>query len=920
MIAGPGVQARPTGVLDSLAPVGFSIPTVWVISFLQEFLIVRSAVRRRPATLARRSRNHRVMQRLDIDRLEPRFALAVPGVLQIGGQSVATYFDAPTGAGSLGNDVLVSITGTSGTATFNGGTGVADGTDITSIVITNASSDFRITFQGTFTTAGPNASDGLVELGSISTTNVIGGVYTVRGPETTVVGTPLNYTTGSPGSGLLVIEGDYEAAIGGDGAAVAIVPLGGPQEFRLVAYSYYDFWADKTYVQLADDVGGSTTSGTVAPMESRRTSYNLGSYSGPNLAANGGIFVDTVGTGSAGGITLSRGLTKTATIDIRGVTTDNGIGLQPGASIVLGTAAKDSVAGTVFVNNASAGSAITFNGAVTPDFALLTRANVDTVVSKIYAAITANAAFNGRVDSSAELAGPLRFNNGFGTSAIVQCARAILDMGVTGDFAGTAVAGSNAFSFRMIVRVAGNLTKTATLNSGAFDLELYVDGGVAKGAVITTGEDATLTIGRTLAGKVLVGQALEMTAGGLNGATIATESSTSITVNGSVTNRSFIESDGNLTLNVTGSVSKVSRILATADITATIGGSFTDGRIDASINPNSEEFVNLSLVVGGNVNNVRMTANNDLNLTVGDVDAGRLSSMSNSRVTSTTGYVIADIAGNLLKSTLLSMDDGHRVTVGGNLLDSDLLYDDRETTVDVGGNFRGRIQGSNGGVTLTTGGSVLKGAVISANQYQAATMVIDVAGNFAGAITSAPHLVFLVDGNVEQAASITARRIGRGYPMEPGLNFAVGGNFAGRLEAVDFTPSNDPDVGLLTLVGGTVTSSGLFRIGQFVDVGPNEAYRFGGNFLGRFVVSGDLDADVTFAGSVNEIVVGGAVQADVVIVGALTHFSSGGSSFLQTGPTAGNFVIGLPPTAVGTITAGSFKKGVNTVVPQLPGA
>ena len=920
MIAGPGVQARPTGVLDSLAPVGFSIPTVWVISFLQEFLIVRSAVRRRPATLARRSRNHRVMQRLDIDRLEPRFALAVPGVLQIGGQSVATYFDAPTGAGSLGNDVLVSITGTSGTATFNGGTGVADGTDITSIVITNASSDFRITFQGTFTTAGPNASDGLVELGSISTTNVIGGVYTVRGPETTVVGTPLNYTTGSPGSGFLVIEGDYAAAIGGDGATAAIVPLGGPQELRLVAYSYYDEFDDITYVQLVDDIGGSTTSGTIAPVDFRRTSYNLGSYSGTNLAANGGIFVDTVGTGSAGGITLSRGLTKTATIDIRGLTTDNGIGLQPGASIVLGTAAKDSVAGTVFVNNAGEGSAITFNGAVTPDFALLTRAKFDTFVSQIRVAITANAAFNGRIDAAAWLAGPLQFNKGFGSRAVVVGARPILTMNVVGDLEGTVVTSNFSGVSRFTLLVTGNATKTATINAGR-EFTGTIQGGVAKGAVITSAENMTLSIGRDLSGKVLAGSQLTLAVGGsLTGATVATESSTSITVNGSVTNRSFIESDGSLTLNVTGSVSKVSRILATADITAAIGGSFTDGRIDASFDEFSGEPVNLSLVVRGNVNNVRMTANNDLNLTVGDVDAGRLSSMSNSRVTSTTGYVIADIAGNLLKSTLLSIDDGHRVTVGGNLLDSDLLYDDRETTVDVGGNFRGRIQGSNGGVTLTTGGSVLKGAVISANQYQERTMVIDVAGNFAGAITSAPHLVFLVDGNVEQAASITARRIGRGYPLEPGLNFAVGGNFAGRLEAVDFTPSNDPDVGLLTLVGGTVTSTGLFRIGQFVDVGPNEAYRFGGNFLGRFVVGGDLDADVTFAGSVNEIVVGGAVQSDVVIAGALTHFSSGGSSFLQTGPTAGNFVIGLPPTAVGTLTAGSFKKGVNTVVPQLPGA
>jgi hypothetical protein len=149
----------------------------------------------------------------------------------------------------------------------------------------------------------------------------------------------------------------------------------------------------------------------------------------------------------------------------------------------------------------------------------------------------------------------------------------------------------------------------------------------------------------------------------------------------------------------------------------------------------------MSMTVLGNVTNVRLTANDDLNLTVGDVGNGRRSTVSGSRVTSSTGYVVADIAGNLLKSTFLSMDDGHRATVGGNVLDTDFLFDDRETTVDVGGNFRGRIQGSNGGVTLTTGGSVLKGSVLSANQWQERTMVIDVTGNFAGAVTSAPHLV-----------------------------------------------------------------------------------------------------------------------------------------------------------------------------------
>jgi hypothetical protein len=381
-------------------------------------------------------------------------------------------------------------------------------------------------------------------------------------------------------------------------------------------------------------------------------------------------------------------------------------------------------------------------------------------------------------------------------------------------------------------------------------------------------------------------------------------------VEGSVTNRSFIESDGALTLNVLGSVSKVSRILATDTMTASIGGSFTDGRADAS--------QDMSMTVLGNVTNVRLTANDDLNLTVGDVGNGRRSTVSGSRVTSSTGYVVADIAGNLLKSTFLSMDDGHRATVGGNVLDTDFLFDDRETTVDVGGNFRGRIQGSNGGVTLTTGGSVLKGSVLSANQWQERTMVIDVTGNFAGAVTSAPHLVFLVDGNVEQSASITARRIGRGFPMEPGLNFAVGGTFGGKLEAIDFTASNDPDAGQITLVGGNVTSTGLFRISRFTDIGANESYRFGGDFLGRLVVGGDLDADIVFAGNVNEIVIGGAVQADVTIAGALTHFSSGGSTFVQTGPTSGNFVIGLPPATVGTLSAGSFRKGVNTVVPRLP--
>jgi len=861
-----------------------------------------------PRKPVRRRRPAATRHRLGLDSLEQRYALAVPGFLSIGGQTTATYLDAPTGLGALSNNVLVFITGTSGTATFNGGTGVADGTDISTITITNASSDFRITFQASVTTSSPNASDGVVELGAITSTTVIGGITTDRGPESPIPAATFDYTS-SPGSNELFLSGNQTATLGGVGATVLVTPFGGTAVRRQITQMDYSGGFDETFVQLSAPVGGTATSGTISWIDFGRPLFNLGNYVGPNLAANGGIFVDTVGTGSGGGITLTRGLAKTATIDIRGtedISTETYLGLRDGASILLGTTAKDTVAGSMFVKNAGTGSAITFNGAVAPGFALLTRSTFETFASPFAAAITANAAFNGRIDSATWLTGPLRFNKGLGTNAVVMGARRIVDIAVTGDLAGTVVSSINDFS----LTVNGNLTKTATVNAGR-DVTAAVTGSVAKGAVVTSAENMTLSIGRNLSGKLLAGSQLALTVGGsMNGATVATESSTSITVNGSVTNRSFIESDGALTLNIVGNVSKVSRILATDSMTASIGGSFTDGRADASRN--------MSMTVLGNMTNVRLTANDDLNLTVGDADAGRRSTVSGSRVTSSTGYVVADIAGNLLKSTFLSMDDGHRVTVGGNVLDTDFLFDDQETTVDVGGNFRGRIQGSNGGVTLTTGGSVLKGSVLSANQYQERTMVIDVAGNFAGAVTSAPHLVFLVRGNVEQSASITARRIGRGSPMEPGLNFSVGGTFAGRLEAIDFNASSDPDAGELTLVGGNVTSTGLFRISRFTNGVANESYRFGGNFLGRLVVGGDLNTDIDFAGSVNEIVIGGAVQADVTIAGALTHFSTGSSAFVQTGPASGNFVTGLPPVTVGTLSAGSFKKGVNTVVPRLP--
>lgn len=144
-------------------------------------------LRRKPSSKqARRDQDRRL--RLTIDQLEQRLALAITTPLEIGGTTVGSFYDAPTGPGNLGDLVTVSIEGTSGTVIFNGGKGVADGTDIQTIEILNASPDFQMTFGATIvtTTAVPYGSDGVVNLGVITTSNVIRGINTVRGPITNV--------------------------------------------------------------------------------------------------------------------------------------------------------------------------------------------------------------------------------------------------------------------------------------------------------------------------------------------------------------------------------------------------------------------------------------------------------------------------------------------------------------------------------------------------------------------------------------------------------------------------------------------------------------------------------------------------------------------------------------------------------------
>jgi hypothetical protein len=113
-----------------------------------------------------------------LDRLEQRMALAVD-TLSIGGEQVAGFTDAS------GDFVVVSITGSAGTAVFRDGTGgvVGDGDDIASITITGASSDFQLTVgarSGLVPSAiGPLNGVDSVYLGRITADTVIRGINTV---------------------------------------------------------------------------------------------------------------------------------------------------------------------------------------------------------------------------------------------------------------------------------------------------------------------------------------------------------------------------------------------------------------------------------------------------------------------------------------------------------------------------------------------------------------------------------------------------------------------------------------------------------------------------------------------------------------------------------------------------------------------
>ena len=145
------------------------------------------------------------------------------------------------------------------------------------------------------------------------------------------------------------------------------------------------------------------------------------------------------------------------------------------------------------------------------------------------------------------------------------------------------------------------------------------------------------------------------------------------------------------------------------------------------------------------------------------------------------------------------------------------------------------------------------------------------------------------------------------------VGFSVGGSFAGILNATDFDASSSAVTGENhLLVGGKVTQSARFNIGDIASTSAADIYSFGDAFLGQLNIGGNLDVDLAFAGSVNRLTIGGAVL-DTISVGGRLNFLSSGSLFTPTTPGVdGNFVDGN-----GTVTGNlDTTNGFATVTPR----
>lgn len=863
-----------------------------VVSLFDRSRSLTRGLRRKPAA----RKNRRVEDgrlRLAIDQLESRVALSINTPLTIGVQTVGTYYDAPTGVANLGDFVTVSIEGTKGSVIFNGGAGIIDGNDIQTIEIVDASPDFQLTFNAAVTVANPvpYASDGIVQLGKITTANVIRGINTVRGPLTNVAVTtspPIGFNQVN-GGGTFTVEGDQANTwIGQFVAATPLAPSNpvGPTAFGTVTAASFASGTNLTTITFDNSTAAGTTAGALTLATTIQPSFVLTSFVGVNfsnlnLKDGGGLFVDRVVGASTTvngatipdlGILLSQGLLAYSSIGIRD---------QLDATVLLGTSASASADGRVFIGSATTDSLI-FVGPQTTPTSKNSKLQITGGPGLFGAGVLVAQPFDGVVNLG-DTGGSWLFARGVGPNATLNASAwagqtsvgpfvgAPRGVSVVGDFAGT-INSTNGEPGDVFLTVGRNVTGTARVNSES-NLSLAVGGSILSGAIVTAESDIGLNVGGNVSGKLRASEYLTGSiSGNVSGATLVSSSDITLAIGGSVLNSTIttdndlelsvtrditgsalLASESEMSVNVGGNVSKSSFTASNSDLTLGVGGSLTASQVRAG----SDVVVN----VGKNVTNSSLSAgyDYDLSLVVGgsmtgsdaqagsDVSVSVTGSIMNSKFISTTGDVTVNVTGSISNSSLVSADDGVTLTAGRDALGVKVISDDDDTSVTVGRNFSGAVQSGSGDLFVSIAGSVLKGSsfVTGGNTF------VGVAGNFDGSTTS-QVLRFFVVGNVSQASRIVAQAVGDWQQLGT-TNFGIGGRFDGIVNVGNFDAA--PNYANVTLIGGGAGSSARFYVDRFA----TDNLFFNGNFSGNLRVLQDLVANLNFSGNVDRITIGGRV-------------------------------------------------------------
>ena len=749
---------------------------------------------RRHASRSRRSAHAPSRKaRLAIDRLESRIALAVD-TLTIGGETVGGFTD------STGDQVLVSITGTAGTAVFRDAEGgiVEDGDDIASIAITGASSDFQLTVGASIGIVpngiGPLNGFETVYLGRVTADSVIRGINTVGSDGFIPGGGPSIAASGTTRFSLESFVGvDFSK---GGGLFVDLV-TGDDNNLGIgltKGFSAYSTIAIREQLDAAV-VLGSENKGTAdgrlliesATAESLILVNNSGSTGNNSkleiLGGEGpfdagvafrGPFAGTVNLqSSAGGTWLfERDVAASAVLKA-----EDWNGLTVGDDLPPGVVARRAFAGTL---NATGGFvSLTVGGALKGTARINAGHSVNVVAQSVEAGAEINAGQRAALDVGRNFAGRV---SGAGVTATVR-----------GNAAGATMSASDSIS----LDVAGSITNS-TLNA-TYGVSVGVGGNISN---------STLTAGT---------------------------SAVEFNVAGNVVNSRFI-ADFQISGDVGGSVSRSEFITTRDAVSLAVAGTMTSSLVDA--------YDDVSLDVDGTVSRSKLfygSSSPNLFLDVGgDLRNSEVVGRDASDATNTIVNVARDARGVRFASR--GSDRG-----------------DRQYTI--GRNFQGSIQAADANVSLDVGGAVQKGsslvtggnaAVNVARTFDGVVNADALQFRVQGNVTKDSRIVA---GSVrEWQVDFTA--------FTPQPNFFIGGRLDGIVNVGVFDAS--PGDITVTIVGGGAGKSARFYVGRFetdtIVFGGNfqgnirtmqdlvADLQFVGN-LDRITIGGQVLADITVGGS-----------------------------------------------------------------------